>query len=64
MAEELVLYPLYETLLGSKGAEMAKSDREQHLEAKTVLSKLESGFQSAIIVIGFKLICTLRCIER
>ncbi|KAK6355604.1 hypothetical protein TWF696_004703 [Orbilia brochopaga] len=37
IGEELVVYPLFEKLLGDKGKEMADKDREEHLKVKKLL---------------------------
>ena len=43
VGEEIVVYPLMEQYLGSKGKELADEDRTQHQEVKELLYKLE-GF--------------------
>jgi hemerythrin superfamily protein len=35
VAEELIVYPAFEKYLGSRGKEMAESDRKQHHEVST-----------------------------
>ncbi|KAJ7050442.1 hypothetical protein C8F01DRAFT_1264117 [Mycena amicta] len=42
VAEEIVVYPLMEKLLGAEGLKLADHDREEHQRVKESLSKLES----------------------
>jgi len=41
VAEELVVYPAFEKFMGSKGHEMAESDRKQHHEVKEMLKEFQ-----------------------
>ncbi|KAH8801463.1 hemerythrin family protein [Xylogone sp. PMI_703] len=42
IAEELVVYPVFEKNLGTKGKEMADKDREEHQKVKEKLNKFQS----------------------
>jgi hemerythrin superfamily protein len=43
VGEELVVYPAFENYLGRKGHEMAESDRKEHHEVGTQVTRANSG---------------------